>query len=193
MLDIPPAISQTTDWIPLTSELQREVIEWMFHISAIKYVELEFETIFLGIGLFERVIRKWEDQVNNISEYKYISLACLDIASKFFEIYSIELEWVYEYNNKEHFKEQNRQYRNEPLAFKSPPKLPEINKGDLRAFVVRINRYEQRILYLLDFCVYTQTALHRLQIENEKLDEKSKLNREKMIKTAKQRVYDNII
>lgn len=193
-----PAISQTLDWVPLTKELHREIIEWMFHISAIKYVELEYETVFLGIELFERVIRKWTDQVNNISEYKYISLACLDIASKFFEVYSIELEWVYEYNNKEHFKEQHRRYKENPLSFQSPPKLPEINKGDLRAFVIRINRYEKRILYLLDFCVHTPSLFvktHQNMI-NEMMSETSnggEINREKLVTKAKQAAYDRVM
>lgn len=193
-LDIAPTIATTEEFIPFTSELHREVVEWMFHISSIKYIELEYETIFLAISLFERVIRRWKDPVNTISEYKYISLACLDIASKFFEIYSVELEWVYEYNNKEHFKEQTKLYRQNPLNFKSPPKLPDINKGDLRAFVIRINRYEQRILYLLDFCVYTPTVLDVLTKENnKKLDgDKTKLSREKIIEEAKKQVYANI-
>lgn len=183
-----PKLRLTEECVPLTHELHREIIEWMFHISFIKYIELQYETVFLGIQLFERVIRKWNDNVSNISEYKYIALACLDIASKVLEIYSVDLEWVYEYNNKEHFKEENRKYRQNPLNFKSPPKRTEINKGDLRAFAIRINRYEKKILYLLDFCLYTDTAFIRAQSQLG-----GDVNREKIIETAKEIVYDNIL
>lgn len=185
-LDQPPKLSLTDECIPLTYDMHKEIIEWMFHISVIKYVELQFETVFLAIELFERVIRKWNDLVNNISEYKYIALACLDIASKVLEVYSVDLEWVYEYNNKEHFKEENKRYRQNPMSFKMPPKPVEINQGDLRAFAIRIHRYEKKILYLLDFCVYTDTAFTRTQSQN------SDINRDAIIELAKKQVYDNI-
>lgn len=185
-MHISPLTTQSTDWLPLTKDLHTEIIEWMFHISSIKYIELNEETIFLAIEIFERVIRKWSDPIKNISEYKYISLACLDIASKIIEVYSIELEWVYEYNNKEFYKEQKKKYEENPLAFKSPPKPLNIHRGDLKAFVIRINRYEQRILYLLDFYIYTQSAYAKTQNEN------PEKHRNEIIKEAKKQVFDNI-
>ena len=124
---------------------RREVLDWMFHIGEME--ELNNETVFLAIDLYDRTIPKWE-LVEEVADLKYIALACLDIASKFLEIYFIELQEVYHYNNKK-YHEMNKNSRYVPH-----------HNNVVDTFVKQIYDYERRILIILDFIVYGNPTIY---------------------------------
>ena len=143
------------------SEIRNLTLDWLFGVSELKGTELKAPTIFLGIEIFDRAMAKWDKEIEQQNQLKYISLASLDIASKFFEIYPVDVELVYEYNNRQHFKKLMDDYRANPNAFEKKPIADRITREDMKEFMIKVNKYEQKILFLLDFVVLTSTALTR--------------------------------
>lgn len=153
------SLSPTMKTPSLHSLLQtsrKNVLDWLFNISTLEYIELRPHTIFLGIELFDRVMHRWDTNIDELKQLKYISIACLDIASKFLEIYPIDLQRVYEYNNKQHYMRMRKEYEQNPQAFPNgKPIPPRITRDDIKEFTMKVNKYEQKILHLLDFLVFT--------------------------------------
>lgn len=141
----------------LLGSSRKSVLDWLFNVSTLEGTVLKPHTIFLGIELFDRVMQKWDTSIDQLNQLKYISIACMDIASKFLEIYPIDLQRVYEYNNKQHYQKLKKEYDNNPSAFSAKPVAPRITRDDVKEFIIKVNKYEQKILFLLDFVVHTQT------------------------------------
>lgn len=151
--------------------VRNEVLDWLFSVSELEGSELKPHTIFLGVELFDRVMNKWDKPIDQPNQLKYISVACLDIASKFLEIYPVDLELVYEYNNKSLYKKEVEEYKLNPSKFERKPIPPRITRDDMKEFVVKVNKYEQKILFLLNFVVLTTTSYTR----NDENFEKAKI------------------
>jgi len=149
------------------NEIRREVLDWLFGVADLEGTQLRHHTVFLGIELFDRVMEKWDKTIEQPNQLKYISLACLDIASKFIEIYPVDLELVYEYNNKLLYKKQLDEYRQNPNTTESRPVPPKITRDDMKEFMIKVNKYEQKVLFLLNFVVLTSTPYSR---NNENFD-----------------------
>lgn len=143
------------------SQIRKDVLDWLFNVSNLEGTELKAHTVFLGIEIFDRVMQKWDKTIDQPNQLKYISVACLDIASKFLEIYSVDLELVYEHNNKQHYTKILSEYEYDPSSFDRRPQVPKITREDMKEFVVKVNKYEQKILFLLDFVVLTSNPFIR--------------------------------
>ena len=141
--------------------VRKDVLDWLFGVAQLDDAQLKAPTIFLGIEIFDRAMNKWDKEIDQPNQLKYISLACLDIASKFFEIYPVDLELVYEYNNRQYFKKTLDEYRQNPESFDKRPTAPKITREDMKEFMIKVNKYEQKILFLLNFVVLTSTAFTR--------------------------------
>ena len=139
------------------STSRKDVLDWLFHIASLEGVDLKTHTLFLGIELFDRVMQLWDTDIDptHLTQLKYISIGCLDIASKYLEVFSIDLELVYDHNNKQHYQKLRKEYEANPLLFKARPVAPRITREDMKEFVVKVNKIEQKILFLLDFVVYS--------------------------------------
>jgi serine/threonine protein kinase len=145
-----------------TIESRRSVLDWIFDISSLEGNELKEHTIFLGIEIFDRVMQKWDKCIDQPNQFKYIAVGCLDIASKFLEVYSCDLELVYEYNNKLHYRVLREEYNQDPSKFDRRPQAPRITREDMKEFMIKVNKYEQKVLFLLDFVVLTSNPYIRL-------------------------------
>lgn len=154
-----PAISKTE----YNQNIRKDVLDWLFSMSVLDGTELKAHTIFLGIELFDRVMQLWDKSIEQVKELKYISIACLDISSKFLEIYPVDLELVYEYNNKQLYKKQRQDYDDDPSQFDRRPQAPKITREDMKEFVIKVNKYEKKILFLLNFVVLTDNPFLRNQ------------------------------
>lgn len=161
IVSLTPAM-KTPSLQSLLQTSRKSVLDWLFNISTLEYIELRPHTIFLGIELFDRVMHRWDTNIDEMKQLKYISIACLDIASKFLEIYPIDLQRVYEYNNKQHYMRMRKEYEQNPQAFPNgKPIPPRITRDDIKEFIMKVNKYEQKILHLLDFLVFTSNPFIR--------------------------------
>lgn len=142
-------------------DIRKDVLDWLFNVCLLEKNEMKSHTVFLGIELFDRVMQKWDKTIDQPNQLKYISLACLDIASKILEIYPVDLELVYEYNNKLYFKKKMDEYKRNPDSFDHRPAPPKITREDMKEFMIKVNKYEQKILFLVDFVVLTSTPYTR--------------------------------
>lgn len=147
--------------IDYTPDIRKDVLDWLFNVSSLERNEMKAHTVFLGIELFDRVMQKWDKTIDQPNQLKYISVGCLDIASKFLEIYPVDLELVYEYNNKQYFKKMMEQYKSNPQSFDKRPVTPKITREDMKEFMIKVNKYEQKILFLVNFVVLTSTPYSR--------------------------------
>lgn len=146
-----------------TNETRKSVLDWIFDVSSLEGNVMSSHTIFLGIEMFDRVMQKWDKALDQPNQLKYIAVACLDIASKFLEIYSVDLEMVYDYNNKQHYRAAREEYERNPSAFDKRPVAPKITREDMKEFMIKVNKYEQKVLFLLDFVVLTENPYIRFK------------------------------
>ena len=141
--------------------IRHQVLDWLFNISSLDGIDLKNHTVFLGIELFDRVLQVWDKSIEEFKELKYISIGCLDIASKILEIYSIDLGLVYDHNNKQLYKKLKRDYDSDPSSFNRRPQAPRITRDDMKEFIIKVNKYEKKILFLLNFVVMTSNPFLR--------------------------------
>ncbi len=143
---------------------RKDVLDWLFHIASLEGIDLKTHTLFLGIELFDRVMQLWDTEIDptHLTQLKYISIGCLDIASKYLEVYSVDLELVYEHNNKQHYQKLRKEYDANPALFKTRPVAPRITREDMKEFGIKVNKIEQKILFLLDFIVYSSNPYLQL-------------------------------
>jgi len=116
-------------------------MDWLFHIG--EFEKINIETMFLALDLYDRVIPRWK-QIYSVTELKSIALACLDIAAKYLEVYFIDLEEIYYYNNKKYYeihKDERKKYNRH-------------DKKMVDSFIINLYEYEKQILIELDFVVY---------------------------------------
>ena len=135
----------------LAPEIRQAMVKWLLEIQQADHEETHPQTVFLSIELFDKVMNKWQE--DQLTDLKYIAIACLNIASKYLEM-GLDLDFVYCWNH-------SKFHENQGVP---KHKIPQPTDEEIEQYIETLHNFEQQCLMLLDFRVGGNvTALDRTQ------------------------------
>ena len=131
-----------------TPAVRKALVKWILKIQRIDDEEIQPQTAFIAVELFDEIMRKW-GELDDQSDLKYIALTALNIAAKYMG-YGLDLAFIYCWNYQSYHQSQGTKNPKEPSA------------EEIAEYEETINSFEYRCLFLLDFRIGGRhTALDR--------------------------------